>query len=201
MMAAVSDLANRVNLWRPPLWLCAAAGAAMLATAALAERALGRKLWGISGQPGVWSGDIQSQHNSQYLFDPYTFSHITHGMLWYGMLWLVARGLPPRLRIVIAIAIESAWEIIENTDTVIRRYRAATISLHYFGDSIMNSMCDILACIAGLMIASILPARLSMLLVVILELALALWIRDNLALNVLMLIHPIRAIQNWQNAL
>ncbi len=116
------------------------------------------------------------------------------------MLWLVARKLPVRARILIAVAIESSWEVIENSDMVIRRYRAATISLHYFGDSIMNSMCDILACIAGLMIAAMLPARFSILFVIALELTLVLWIRDNLALNVLMLIHPIRVIQSWQNA-
>jgi len=119
-------------------------------------------------------------------------------MLWYGSLWLVARKLPPRVRILIAIAIESMWEMVENTDFVIQRYRAATISQHYYGDSIMNSMCDILACVAGLMLAYLLPARLSIVFVVVLEMTLALWIRDNLALNVVMLIHPFQVIRTWQ---
>ena len=180
------------------LWAYVTAAAAMLASAALAERAMGRKLWGISGQPGIWSGNVESEHNSQYLFDPYSFSHITHGILFYGLLWLVARRLPARARILIAIAIECAWEVVENTDMVINRYRAATISLHYYGDSIMNSMCDILSCVAGLMLAYLLPARLSIVFVVLLEVMLALWIRDNLALNILMLIHPVRVIQTWQ---
>ena len=199
-MSGSSRNVSAADGWRAPLWACAAAAAAIIAAAAGAEHLLGRKLWGINGEPGVWSGNVQSRHNSQFLFDPYTFSHITHGMLWYGLMWLAARRLPARLRILIAIAIESAWEVIENTDMVIRRYRAATISLHYFGDSIVNSMGDIAACIAGLMLAWLLPARLSILFVVLLELILALWIRDNIALNVLMLIHPIRAIERWQMA-
>ena len=180
------------------LWAYVSAAAAMLASAALAEHAMGRKLWGISGQPGIWSGNVESEHNSQYLFDHYSFSHITHGMLFYGLLWLVARRLPARARILIAIAIECVWEVVENTDMVINRYRAATISLHYYGDSIMNSMCDILSCVAGLMLAYLLPARLSVVFVVLLEVMLALWIRDNLALNILMLIHPVRLIHTWQ---
>jgi alkylhydroperoxidase/carboxymuconolactone decarboxylase family protein YurZ len=181
-----------------PLWACIAAAAAMFATAAAVERAMGRKLWGISGQPGVWSGNVQSEHNSQYMFDPYAFSHVTHKMLFYGLLWLIAGKLPARVRILIAIAIEAAWEMVENTDFVIQRYRAATISLHYYGDSIMNSMCDVLSCVAGLILARLLPARVSIVLAVLLEVFLSLWIRDNLALNILMLIHPIQAIRTWQ---
>lgn len=170
----------------------------MLTAAAMAEHVIGRKLWGISGVPGIWSGNTESEHNSQYLFDPYTFSHVTHGLLFYGLLWLAARNLPARVRILIAVGIECVWEVVENTDFVINRYCAATISLHYYGDSIMNSMCDILACVAGLMIAFLLPARISIIFAVLLELALAWWIRDNLALNVLMLIHPIGAVRAWQ---
>jgi hypothetical protein len=181
------------------LWAYVGAAAGMIASAALTEHAMGRKLWGISGQPGIWSGNVESEHNSQYLFDPYSFSHVTHGVLLYGLLWLTARKLPTRARILIAIAIECAWEVIENTDMVINRYRAATISLHYYGDSIMNSMCDILACIAGLMLASLLPARVSIVFVVLLEVMLTLWIHDNLALNILMLIHPVQVIRTWQN--
>ena len=107
-----------------------AIGVAIMALAASVELINGRKIWGISGQPGVWAGDVNSSHNSQYLTDPYTFSHITHGMLFYALTWLVARNLPVRLRALIALCVEAAWEIVENTDTIIRRYRAATISLH-----------------------------------------------------------------------
>jgi hypothetical protein len=197
-MAAPSRSIEPANGRRATLWACAAAAGVIMAAAAGAEHLLGRRLWGISGRPGLWSGSVQSEHNSQYLFDPYTLSHVSHGIIWYGVMWLVGRTLPVRVRIVIAIAIEAVWEVVENTDVVIHRYRAATISLHYFGDSIMNSMDDIVACAAGLIVASVLPARVSILLLVLLELLLAFWIRDNIALNILMLLHPIRAIQMWQ---
>ena len=174
-------------------------GATTMAVAALAELAMGRKIWGISGQPGVWAGDVSSSHNSQFLTDPYTFSHITHGMLFFALLWLFARNIPVRLRALIAVAVESAWEIFENTDMVIERYRAATISLHYYGDSVMNSMCDILACMVGFGLAYLLPRRVSIVTVIVLELTLALWIRDGLFLNILMLIHPVPAIRSWQS--
>ncbi len=176
-----------------------AIGVAIMALAASVELINGRKIWGISGHPGVWAGDVNSSHNSQYLTDPYTFSHITHGMLFYALTWLVARNLPVRVRALIALGVEVAWEIVENTDTIIQRYRAATISLHYYGDSVMNSMCDILACMVGFGLAYLLPRRVSIITVVVLEVALALWIRDGLILNIIMLIHPIPAIRSWQS--
>ena len=172
----------------------------MLGAAAAAELAMGRKLWGISGEPGIWSGNIRSSHNSQFMTDPYTFSHITHGVLLYGMLWLAARGLPRRARFVLAMALECAWEVLENTDIVIQRYRAETISLNYYGDSVVNSMCDVLAAAAGFILAALLPARATLIAVVALEIALALWIRDSLLLNVVMLVRPIQAVRTWQLA-
>ncbi|HEX9500210.1 MAG TPA: DUF2585 family protein [Thermoanaerobaculia bacterium] len=176
-----------------------AIGGAIMALAASVELINSRKIWGISGQPGVWAGDVNSSHNSQYLTDPYTFSHITHGMLFYALTWLVARNLPVRVRALIALGAEAVWEIVENTDAIIQRYRAATISLHYYGDSVMNSMCDILACMMGFGLAYLLPRRVSIITVVVLEMALALWIRDGLILNIVMLIHPIPAIRSWQS--
>ncbi|HYL57457.1 MAG TPA: DUF2585 family protein [Candidatus Acidoferrales bacterium] len=98
----------------------------------------------------------------------------------------------------IALAAESAWEVFENTDLVIQRYRAATISLHYYGDSVMNSMCDIGACMVGFALAYVLPVRVSVAAAVILEVVLAIWIRDSLLLNIIMLIHPVPAIRSWQ---
>ena len=159
---------------------------------------MGRKLWGVSGEPGIWSGDIWSSHNSQYMTDPYTFSHLTHGVLWYGLLSLIAKRLPVRMRFILAVGLEAAWEVFENTDMVIERYRAATISLNYYGDSVMNSMCDILACMVGFGLAYLLPPRVSIIFVIALEVFLALWIRDGLFLNIIMLIHPIGAIRTWQ---
>ena len=181
-----------------PRWLCATAAAALIGLGAAAEFAMGRKLWGISGEPGVWSGNIESSHNSQFMFDPYTFSHITHGVLWYGLLSLIAKRLPVGARFVAAVALECAWEVFENTDLVIQRYRAATISLNYYGDSVMNSMCDIGASLVGFMLAAILPTRVTLIAVIALEIGLALWIRDSLLLNVLMLVRPVQAIRSWQ---
>ena len=178
---------------------CWAFGGATIAFAAVAELAMGRKIWGIGGQPGVWSGDVNSSHNSQFMTDPYTFSHITHGMLLYALLWQFARNVPVRLRALMVLVVEASWEIFENTDMVIQRYRAATISLHYYGDSVMNSMCDILACMVGFSLAYLLPPRVSIAVVVVLELTLALWIRDGLFLNIVMLIHPVPAIRAWQS--
>ena len=175
-----------------------ALGAATIALAAIAELAMGRKIWGIGGEPGVWSGDVNSSHNSQFLTDPYTFSHITHGMLFYGLFWLLARQLSVRMRALMTVALEAAWEVVENTDMVIQRYRAATISLHYYGDSVMNSMCDIVACVVGFVLAWRLPTRVTVIGVLLLEAGLVLWIRDSLFLNILMLIHPVEAIRKWQ---
>jgi len=167
-------------------------------TAAATELAMGRKVWGIGGTPGLWSGNIWSSHNSQFLFDPYTFTHITHGILLYAFLTLTFKTLPVSTRLLLAVGLESAWEVLENTTIVIERYRAETISLNYYGDSVMNSMGDILACMTGFVLASRLPKRVIILGAVGLELLLVVWTRDNLALNLVMLIHPSRTIRVWQ---
>ncbi len=169
--------------------------------AAATELSMGRKIWGIEGQPGVWSGNINSEHNSQFLADPYSFSHVTHGILFYGLLRLVGGNLAVRTRALIVLAIEAGWEVVENTDFVINRYRAATISLHYYGDSVMNSMSDIGFCMIGFTLAYLLPTRMTIVLVIALEVMLALWIRDGFTLNVIMLIHPFAAIRNWQGSI
>ena len=173
--------------------------AAFMLLAAAAEYAMGRQPWGTGATPALWSGDIRSSHNSQYLADPYTFTHITHGILFYGLLALIYRHLPITTRLAIAVALESGWEVLENTDMVIERYRAETISLNYYGDSIVNSMGDILACTLGFVLASRLPRRVTIIGAVALEVLLLLWIRDNLTLNILMLIRPSRAIRMWQS--
>jgi hypothetical protein len=154
-----------------------------------AEFAMGRKLWGVNGVPGFWSGDIWSEHNSQFVFDPYVFTHVTHGVVFY-----VLTGK----RLVMTVAIEAAWEVVENSAPVIDRYRAETISLNYYGDSVVNSLFDILACITGFMLASRLPKRVTIPGTVALEIVLLIWIRDNLTLNIIMLISPSEAIRAWQ---
>jgi hypothetical protein len=170
----------------------------LMAAAAGAEFSMGRRPWGVAGKQGLWSGSIWSEHNSQYFLDPYTFTHVLHGVMFYALLSLAFRNLPVMSRLVIAAGLEAAWEILENTNFIIERYRAETISLNYFGDSIVNSMGDILACMAGFVLTSRLPVRVTIIGTIAVEVILALWIRDNLTLNLVMLIHPSRIIRMWQ---
>jgi len=169
----------------------------IMAMAAATELWMGRQPWGVRGEPGIWSGDIWSAHNSQYLTDPSTFTHVTHGLVFYSVLSLT-NNVSLGTRLVATVGLESAWEVLENSDSVIQRYRKATISLNYFGDSIMNSMCDVLACMFGFLLASRLPKRGIVATAVALEILLAIFIRDNLTLNIIMLLVPNRAIRIWQ---
>jgi hypothetical protein len=182
------------GVWR--YWI---AGGGVMLIAAMAEFAMGRHLWGIGGTAGLWSGNVLSPHNSQFVADPYSFTHITHGILIYAILRVAFAPRSLAERSLLALALESGWEVLENTDFVIQRYRAATISLHYFGDSIVNSMGDVLFMMAGFWIASRLSTRATIVIAVALEIILAWWIHDNLLLNLIMLIHPIPAIKAWQN--
>jgi hypothetical protein len=150
------------------------------------------------GYVKAWHGVVFSSENSQHLSDWYTFSHIIHGFAFYGLLWLTGRRWPMGLRLVLAIVIESGWEIFENTDLVINRYRDVTISLDYYGDSVINSVADILAMVAGFMAASRLPVRTTIGLTIFMELFVLWFVRDNLTLNIIMLIYPLDAIRRWQ---
>ena len=180
------------------LWTCVLLVSILMMLGCRCGIVHGPAIVGSRGKPGLWSGDIWSEHNSQYLTDPYTITHITHGILFYGLLSLVLKNLPVRTRLLVAAGMESAWEVVENSAPVIERYRAETISLNYYGDSVVNSLGDILACILGFFLASRLPKRATIIGTIALEILLAVIIRDNLSLNILMLIRPSRTVRMWQ---
>lgn len=173
--------------------------AAIVVAQALVLHLMGQPWIAASGVVKLWQGTVQSSDNSQHVADWYSLSHVVHGFLFYGLLWLV---LPRRVgfaaRLALAVGIEVSWELLENTDFVIDRYREATISLDYHGDSVLNSVCDTLWMVFGFFLASRLPWKATVAVALFLELLAAWVIRDNLTLNVLMLVHPFEAVKAWQ---
>ena len=177
------------------------ASALIVAITAVVLLSWGREPICKCGSVKLWHFELGTSEGSQHILDWYTFSHIIHGILFFGLLWLVARRLPLGWRLAIATLVESAWELLENTETVIEHYRSVTISLDYYGDSVLNSVSDILAMWLGFLLARKLPVWASVAMVIGFEVFTTWMIRDGLALNVLMLLHPIEAVKAWQGAL
>ena len=176
----------------------AVAGFLIVAAAASIELAMGRHPICTCGTIDLWVSGRDSPKTSQMLADWYSLSHIVHGLLFYAALWLVFRRWPVSFRLLAALLIEASWEVIENTPFTIDRYRQTTAALGYSGDSVINSVSDMLMMCAGFLLARKLPPWASILLVVALELVPLAVIRDNLTLNIWNLIAPNPAVAAWQ---
>lgn len=172
--------------------------AAILALQVLIEHLMGRVWICECGTVKLWEGGVNTSGNSQHLSDWYTPSHIIHGFLFYWLAWLVFRKRSVGFRLGLATLAEAGWEILENSPIIIERYRTATMALNYFGDSIVNSAADTVWMAVGFLAAWRLPVWLTVSLAVGFELLTAYVIRDNLTLNVIMLVWPVQAILDWQ---
>lgn len=172
---------------------------AVLALMAIIEASYGRSLLGPDGRFGWWEPDIWSGENSQRVLDVYSFSHFVHGILFFAFLWLVARRLPLRQRLVMALLLAAGWEILENSQPIIERYRAGTFAQGYVGDSILNSCSDILMMGIGFLCASRVRVRISVAAILVMEIFCLFWARENLTLSVIRVLHPVAAIQSWQS--
>lgn len=173
------------------------------ALVAVAELSTGRSLFGPDGKFGWWESDVWSSENSQRVADAYSFSHIIHGMLFYAFLYLLSRKfpklLPMKYRFLIALLLEAGWEILENSPLIINRYREVTISLGYVGDSVLNSVSDVIMVAIGFVMARYSKVWITIALIIVFEIGCLLWVRDNLTLNVIMLVKPSETIKAWQS--
>jgi hypothetical protein len=172
-------------------------GLILVATAFLLRR-MGRVWAPSAGSPMIWVPETSSKYTSQAFADPYSWSHILHGFVFYWGIRQVLPSLTPDHALVLATLLEALWEVAENTSTVIDRYRTETASIGYEGDSVLNSVGDILFMLLGYAIASRAPWQLTLLAFIVIELGMAYAYRDNLTLNVIMLLAPSKRIKAWQ---
>ena len=171
---------------------------AIVALVAALQYSQGRLLICKCGYVKLWEGVVNSADNSQHIADWYSLSHIIHGFIFFGITWQLLQKWSLANRLIAATLVEGGWELLENSSFIIDRYREGTISLDYFGDSIINSACDIGFMIIGFFIASKLPWKVTLAAAITMELLALYVIRDNLTLNVIMLLYPIAVIKNWQ---
>ena len=174
-----------------------AAGLALVAMIVLL-RIEGRSFLCSCGHFAVWVGDWCSSNTSQQLLDPYSLTHILHGFLFFWLMLLLFRRMPEAWQFFLALLLESAWEVFENTSFVINKYRNETAALGYEGDTIVNSLGDLACALAGFLVARQLGLRRSLIVFLLVELVLTLWIHDSLLLQILMLIRPVEATKLWQ---
>ena len=172
--------------------------AAILVSTALLLHYEGRLWMCACGRILVWAGNVCSSDNSQHLFDPYSFTHIMHGFAFCALLALLVPKLPLSWKLCLAILLEASWELLENSQYVIGRFREATAALGYQGDTVVNSLGDIAACVVGFLLARKLGLWRSLIIFIATEVVLTIWIKDSLLLEIVMLIHPIDALKTWQ---
>lgn len=184
---------------KPSLWTMTGAALALTAVMAAVLHFMGRVWWCKFGDISIYVHQAWgSSHTSQHLFDPYTFTHILHGVLFFWLTGLIFSKIAIEWRFLMAVAVEAAWEILENSPFIIEKYRENTASLDYFGDSIANSIGDIIACSVGFWVAYKIGWWRSLIFFVLTELMLLFWIRDSLLLNIVMLIVPLDSVKHWQ---
>jgi len=188
---------NPSELDRKTLWAWLAIAAVLMSTVILLS-AEGRSWICSCGRFSVWAGQVCSANNSQQFLDPYSFTHLLHGFLYAWLLTLIVPRLTAAWQLWVAVTLGSLWELLENSDFIINRYRTETAALGYHGDTIVNSLGDVLCCVIGFMIARRLGLRRSLLVFIGLELVLLIWIRDSLLLEILMLIRPMGIVKAWQ---
>jgi hypothetical protein len=182
---------------RAGVWQIVAIGLVLLLVIVLL-RAEGRMFLCDCGHFAVWTSDACSSQTSQQLFDPYSFTHVLHGFLFFWLMALLFRRLSSSWQVLLAVLLEGAWEVFENTPFVIHKYRTETAALGYQGDTIVNSLGDLTCALIGFLLARKLGVRCSLIFFLLVEVVLTLWIHDSLLLQILMLIRPVQAIKLWQ---